>query len=226
MARSSAIILMVLVSCGDKPPPHLIDAGVPDDSSACDSCNPVSQIGCNPNQKCTLLKIPAVSTCDIGCAPSGNVADGLPCNSEVDSCVDGTVCLDDRCRAFCDANHRCNRGLCWPSTLDPKPFLVQTCAPPCDPLNVSCPSGMECFFPVSGADGSPGCLSPGTRALDDRCLEASDCASGLSCAGETTVTLGFATCQTRCIVSQNDCASPTVCHERTVGDGYGICLPP
>lgn len=217
MARSS-FFLLCLVACGDSQ--TIVDGRVVDDVAVegGSSCNPVTQGGCGEGQKCTLIEDGAT------CSSDGTLASGTVCNVDDDQCVRGTGCVEGYCREYCVASrcdtapeYRCESGLCTS-------HAITTCSVACDPLSPTCGSGQECYLPFSGGCETPGCLKPGAVQVGDACAFPNDCASGLTCAGETVATLGYPTCRKRCLTAAPNCDGQDTCVERKSGDGYGVCI--
>lgn len=213
--RLATIVSLAVASCSggrmsvDAPTESPID-------SLASSCNIFLQIGCNEGYKCTLIDGERACTID-GTIPLGNV-----CNSDDDQCTHGGLCIEGTCLAFCEPNAGpsagCQHGLCVPSS-------TFTCSIECNPLAPACSSPAECYLPLVKGTDTPGCLLPGALPIGSTCSYPNDCASGLTCAGDTIDTLGYASCRRRCLVASNDCTGGELCSERTVGDGYGVCLP-
>jgi hypothetical protein len=148
------LLAVVIAGCGRGEPPnvHLIDA-FEDPQLHCpfgDTCNPLTQTGCNPGERCTWILSPG-SGCDhIGCEPDGTMELGSACtfgpvqfDASFDDCKRGAVCSDGICKKICDpqalasssgcdAQHACNQD---PNLFDLGPVTVAgVCEPACDPL--------------------------------------------------------------------------------------------
>ncbi len=195
------------------------------DDSASSYCNTAYQFGCSGDYKCTFDPISLVPSC----VPDGIIAAGGACVESADACVRGTMCVGGRCLQFCspgsvDANGHCQTGLCVESKAPRcQNYGACTCSPACDPPSPTCESGDECFFP-RGQEEGPGCLPAGTSPLGAGCVFPNDCGTGLTCADETIATIGYPSCLRRCLTSGTTCVGSETCHERTLGDGYGVCL--
>src|SRR3954471_540367 len=79
--------------------PRLADAGCPL------ACTPTAASACPSAQRCTWrVDGQLTEKGAIGCAPSGAIAQNLPCTRDSnggDNCVSGTTCYMDKCRAIC-----------------------------------------------------------------------------------------------------------------------------
>ena len=126
----------------------LVDAPMVD---AMTTCNPLTQGGCNPGEKCTWINDqdnPPIG--HVGCAPdpgAAGIAIGSACTDPVagpmgyDNCVKGAVCLSGECKQVCDqaggaptcdANHSCTR---YADFFEVGGTAVAgVCDPACDPL--------------------------------------------------------------------------------------------
>lgn len=126
---------------------NLIDSAVGDGGMVL-TCNPLTQTGCQPTEKCTWIDDqdnPPIG--HVGCAPDGNIALGAACPATVagpmgwDACVKGTVCLSGECKQICDVNggaptcdenHSCTR---YADFFESGGTAVAgVCDPACDPL--------------------------------------------------------------------------------------------
>lgn len=139
--KPTAIIALALAlavaACGDNSP-VLIDADPSPDTDWCGSslflsaCNPVSQTGCNPGQKCTWQTVNE-STGRIACVPTGTVPEGGACTflppgetEGYDDCVGGHYCNGGVCQRICtDAPDSCPFATSACSTY---PGLFEDCA--------------------------------------------------------------------------------------------------
>jgi len=143
--------LMAACGGGGKPPVVIIDSPNTDDTIV-SACNPLTQTGCNPGEKCTWItdQVMPQEVGHIGCAPDGTVAvggacvDGPPGPQGFDNCLKGTICVNAECKTICDpqaaaaasgcdAQHACNRysGLFETGGMT----VAGACDPACDPLN-------------------------------------------------------------------------------------------
>jgi hypothetical protein len=143
--------LMAACGGGGKPPVVIIDSPTNDDSMPPLACNPLTQTGCNPGEKCTWItdQVMPQEVGHIGCAPDGTVAlggactDGPPGPQGFDNCVKSTICVNAECKQICDPQaapaasgcdpqHACNRysGLFESGGMT----VAGACDPACDPL--------------------------------------------------------------------------------------------
>jgi len=125
--------------------------------AAMGSCNPLTQAGCNANEKCTWVNDQANPPIGhVGCVPDGTIALGGACTDPpggagamgYDTCVKGTVCLSGECKAICDVqggapmcdtNHSCTR---YADFFEVGGNAVAgVCDPSCDPLTQALKAG-------------------------------------------------------------------------------------
>lgn len=159
---------LALIACGDASHgPHGDCFGPRDDAGFCviadgpreDLCNPLTQVGCNPPDKCTWI-IDATApqyVGHIGCAPDGTVAEGAACtygaagSAGYDDCSRGTVCSAFKqtgtpgiCKQvcdnaggtpMCDAAHVCITEQSLFSTGASSPAAAGVCEIACNPLD-------------------------------------------------------------------------------------------
>jgi hypothetical protein len=127
---------------------QLVDAPTVD---AMTTCNPLTQGGCNPGEKCTWINDqddPPIG--HVGCAPdpgATGIAIGGACTEGpagpmgYDTCVKGAVCLSGECKQICDQaggapacdqDHSCTR---YADFFEVGGTAVAgVCDPACDPL--------------------------------------------------------------------------------------------
>ncbi len=69
-------------------------------------CDPIQQLGCLPEQKCTLVKNQPA------CAPTGYQPKNSPCNPDSDTCAAGLICNPlNWCAPICTEDYQCeNEG--------------------------------------------------------------------------------------------------------------------
>jgi hypothetical protein len=176
-----------LTACGggsDSTKVSLVDAAMPDGMSV---CNPLTQGGCDPGQKCTWLEDstnPRIG--HIGCAVVGTVAIGGACMigpagpMGFDDCVAGAACVSGECKKICDVNdvaplcdsdHSCAR---YQNLFDMSGTTVAgVCDPACDPLTQA----------LKGAQAAPACGSPDPTKPTKGCYGFDD----FSCSGTGVV---------------------------------------
>ncbi len=127
---------------------QLVDAPTVD---AMTTCNPLTQGGCNPGEKCTWINDqddPPIG--HVGCAPdpgatgiaiAGACTEGPAGPMGYDTCVKGAVCLSGECKQICDQaggaptcdqNHSCTRYADFFETGGTA--VAGVCDPACDPL--------------------------------------------------------------------------------------------
>lgn len=149
-----ALLIGLVVACSSKSNPKIIDAppgGGSDSGTA--ACNPLTQTGCNVDEKCTWIEDATMPQPlgHIGCAPVGSVARGgacmygMPGATGYDNCGKGDVCVSRLCKQICDPNggmptcgpnFSCGTydGLFGPSGSTTPP-AAGACDPTCNPLD-------------------------------------------------------------------------------------------
>jgi hypothetical protein len=190
-------------------------------------CNPVTQQGCDPGQKCVIG-----GTCE----PDGTQRVGDPCTS-TSACQAGTGCSsDDVCRQYCYNDGDCTAGSGpggypnIPYCLDDGAGSIKSCTTPCNAVlaagSSGCTNGLACVYnmPSSGLEYTD-CESPGSAAVDTSC-SSSWCQPGSTCThgGQT----GLDLCRRNCRLSvSSDCPSSYSCVAFTNGGhlDLGICCP-
>jgi hypothetical protein len=177
---SSGVAVVLLVACSSKGPPGNAPIDAPrygtEDPSWLDTCNPVSQTGCSPDQKCTWDRVAAGAGSPIGeiaCVPAGTKQLGQACRfgaagavTGYDDCASGLICdapvdLDGTtgvCAAICDSSALAGEaGACATGfacdlrehvflNSGEPPNLIGMCDHTCDPLT-----------DVRDSDGAAGC---------------------------------------------------------------------
>jgi len=156
----------------------LVDAPTVD---AMTTCNPLTQGGCNPGEKCTWINDqddPPIG--HVGCAPdpgATGIAIGSACTDGpagpmgYDTCVKGAVCLSGECKQICDQaggnplcdeNHSCQIYADFFETGGTA--VAGVCDPACDPLTQELKVGT-----VKDACGSTSATMPtkGCYGYDD-----------------------------------------------------------
>jgi len=209
------------------------------DSGGESVCNPVTQIGCPPSEKCTAIlsggEIVYACAADSGgldpnssCQPSP--ADGI------DGCPTGYACLRDEggnslCAALCLADADCTQAQCIPSRELPIPY----CADDCSPFEASCPSPLSCrrngnrFSCQFIGEGDVGPAGSPCAIADD-----AGCAPGLVCLPGALVPdcVTDNCCTPVCDVTEAmPCSSPAICSELLPGaapgfEEIGACFVP
>ena len=195
MLRLATICTLLFAACSDgkNGPGGFID-GAPGD--VVDGvCNPKTQTGCNPGEKCTWINDqdnPPIG--HVGCAPNGTIAIGQACTDPpagpmgYDNCVGGSVCLAGVCKQICDVdggsptcdqNHACTR---YADFFEVGGTAVAgVCDPACDPLTQdlkvgtnTAACGSPATMPTSGCFGYDefSCAPTGMNswALTDRAM--------------------------------------------------------
>lgn len=129
------------------------------------TCNPLTQTGCNANEKCTwIIDQTNPSIGHIGCTPRGTVPIGCACTvgaagaTGYDDCVQGATCLGGTCKQICDqqgGQPTCSVGFActvYGGTFETGggPAAAGLCDPTCDPLTQCMSAG-----PATNACGSP-----------------------------------------------------------------------
>jgi len=194
----------------------LPDAGVvvTPDASPGSSCNPVTQLGCAPGEKCAFILDSVDPTLGhVGCAPDGTADIGEACVDatvvgQTDDCLAGGDCYRGTCHDICTTvSDDCVDGLCvtFVDALG-NPIDIEICLPSCDLLLQDCPgAGEGCYIA-----GEPVCVGAGTVPTGDPCSFANSCLPGNICIGSA----GDYRCRSVC-GPWMDCldamGSPTTC---------------
>ena len=181
-----------LAACGgssssdtpDAAPISFTDAsptGNPDGGQA--KCNPVTNTGCSPGDKCTVITDSGSGLSVTDCAPDGSVPLGGTCmlvaGQGYDDCAAKTLCSGGTCREICgSAPNTCSDGQCsqYGGLFDDVEG-AGLCSATCDPVAQDC------------ADATDGCfivLSTGVATCEGQ-NEAGT--AGVECTGPTTLTL-------------------------------------
>ncbi len=88
---------------GDESDGGLTDGGLTDGGVT--ACDPIAQTGCAGGQRCALM-YSAGNASGFECVAAGTIAAGAECSRPfdgADECAGGTLCLEGRCAAVCDA---------------------------------------------------------------------------------------------------------------------------
>lgn len=189
-----------LLSCGGGSSEP--DAFIDEDAEP-ENCNPISNTGCNPTEKCTFVveqTDPIVGHID--CQPDGNVGLGGVClrdaETGVDDCEGGLLCTDGVCNELCTAapdscptDQTCIHqvGIFSDSNLG-------MCEPPCDLFAQDCADEETCYLLLE-RDGYPtvcfetvpepepesgGCGDGAAPATQDQCCSfVNTCEPGYGC---------------------------------------------
>jgi hypothetical protein len=140
--RVVAAVLVIVAACGGATPVSpdaAADATPSCPDGAAGACDPITQTGCAPGQKCTWIRVAISGAQEIGslgCEPDGTVAAGGACTygaAKPTTCDLGTGYDDCTAGLVCDA----------PTDVDQ---AHGTCAPICD-VNASpgsCAAGATC----------------------------------------------------------------------------------
>lgn len=211
------------------------DTGAPVDSGGVDagsdsSCDPVTQMGCPPADKCTIY--PPT------CVANGTTANGQSCpSSGMDPCVKGDLCTTDSpdasagiCRMFCAMDSNCTQ-MAVPSGPTPEPnntahclFTItgtpyKVCTVACNPVSAAgpsgCPAGEGCVYGGTTMPPIPeltDCETVGTGTDGTACSTTALCASGFVCVNNGSATICRQVCRNG---NAGDCSN-----------GNDICYPP
>jgi len=218
------------------------DAGTGDAGADAGSCNPVTQLGCVPADKCSLTDAGG-STCE----PDGGITLGQTCGAVgIDDCAAGNQCslVDSNfgsfCRQICLVDSDCtqpfvnsgvtlevnNVGRCVIATG----AMWGTCTYACNPVTATasglngCSGNLACQYSTTGsAPEETDCGGFGATPEGGFCANSSFCQTGLSCFG----TVGH--CRQVCRNGTNaDCSVVgETCHAPpfVVGPMFGLCCP-
>lgn len=193
--RTSVLALILAVGCqsSESAPDATpaIDADVADSTWGCpsarrSSCNPVSQAGCCPGERCTHIVDDVESGAGhVDCAPDGDKLLGEACSpaTEVggsDDCVKGTYCFDGVCREICTTvNDQCTDGVCIEAADGiGNPLSISFCIDNCDPLAQDCARPSDGCYLVRGEFV---CVPAGDLSVGQPCDAINECAPGLLC---------------------------------------------
>lgn len=220
---------------GDAQPP-VADAAPVDaadtDAAIPGSCDPVSQLGCNANQKCSI--IPG-SPARIGCvSDQGSRTLGQSCTvattTQPDLCQAGLVCRGETtpiCQEFCDdsPSDTCSPGYSCVFEFDlDADFIVdyQLCGAQCDVLVQDCVSGHGCYPSLGGEICAEEGAGSTPVAEGGVCPYANSCEAGTGCfrlGGPGSDYLCFKICDPL----GNDCAFNQTCNPVS-GENWGLCI--
>lgn len=150
------------------------DAGV--DSGFAGECNPLTQEGCGPGQKCTSQGDPGGST--TVCTKNGTVGLEQPCtvgSDGIDDCLAGLGCgPDGSCHTVCEVEPKAcgSSETCRdrPELFTDQSGRVGLCEFRCDPVLQDCPND-ACYLNVALGEGQ--CRpqpSSGSPVQDDPCV--------------------------------------------------------
>jgi hypothetical protein len=157
------------------------------------TCNPISQQGCNANEKCTWIIVsesPFLGK--TGCVEDGSVAIGGTCMrgepgeaTGYDDCAAGGLCINSLCREICSFNPQsCGDGFTCASYentfSDDTNNNTGVCDPTCHPVNQDCDDGFGCYLQLSTGVGSCAGVPSAAAELkqNDACLSPN---GGMSC---------------------------------------------
>jgi hypothetical protein len=245
------LVIFLLASCGKEDKKKELDAGTdrttqPDKVTQPEAgtqdrgtqtpmeCNPVTQEGCEPNQKCGfVMKEEATDIHAIKCVPIGEKKIDEECEfppalaqgeDVPDNCGKGLGCMQlgrdpgQICHQFCAEDKDCPDDRACLS-LKGKDFKL--CGSPpveCDPVkNTGCNSGQKCI--VRSSDGKTECVSAGNLEEGAACRGTGDCKATLICIQPSE---GEKRCHRMCYQKDPKCPQDLPC--RPKGEKYGICF--
>ena len=215
----------------------LADAGVAADGEAgascatvppSNTCGPVPQCGCAPNQTCDVTSDTTGATT---CVASGSGALGSSCTS-TGGCARGLTCVGGACRPYCaTAGQSCGiatLGTCFAPEYAPGKTTPNrdVCTIRCDPRAsaTACGTNGCSYFPV---DKVTDCRAVGQKKQFDACGSIFECAPGFTCNAHP---IYGPECEKWCRTSA-DCPNLTACYDifganAPVINGvkYGLCL--
>ena len=187
------------------------------DEKTTDTCDAVSQTGCGPTEKCTLVSDGTGGT-SVGCAPDGTVPLGGACASPTmvgmsDDCVSGTLCVEGVCVVM--PMVPASEQVTGSSTGGQAAFPTSSILPAGVTQNAA---GMRVVAPETAADTCDAVSQMGCGP-SEKCALVSDGAGGTSvgCAPDGTVPLGGACASSTMVGMSDDCVSGTLCVE-------GVCV--
>jgi hypothetical protein len=208
-----ALLVGLLAACGSSGNNKimLIDSN---DVDGMDTCNVLTQTGCNTGEKCTWFEDATTPTPlgHIGCSPDGTAALGAACTygspgpTGYDNCVKGNVCVSGHCAQICDQNGGtpgCGSGFAcglYSSLFDVGGMTAAgVCDKTCDPL-------ADNDFDGSGSDtktGSACTASQGCYGFPGDIIP-----THATCTGEFNKTLGHRSACTVMAGCAHDSMSP------------------
>jgi len=243
----SAAVLLAFAACGDDGSGSTdgggIDASVPTadaspvdasvvvDASIPTNCDPVSQQGCDPGQKCSV--IPGTPA-RIGCVSDlGTIALRQSCTVATaavpDQCAPGLVCRGETtpvCQEFCDdsPSDTCSgaQACVFEFDIDGDFFVdYELCGASCDVLQQDCIAGHACYPSLGGeicAEEGGGSTPVSEGGM---CPFANSCEVGTGCfrLGAGADWLCFKICDP----SGDDCALDQICNP-VAGESWGLCI--
>ena len=146
----------------------------PDSSGGGGECNPVSQTGCDANEKCTWI-VDAAGDPPLGhtgCVTDGTVEQGGECTSPetgADNCVAGYACLRGVCTEICSTSpetcgdgYACSTYMYFLDDLD----NIGLCNQLCDPVDQDCSDHPEDGCYLQGVTGVSTCSGIPTAAAE------------------------------------------------------------
>jgi hypothetical protein len=171
-----------LAACGgggDDDDVSIVDSGPPpEDAAVAMQCNPVTQTGCDENEKCAQLIIsagpPFLGRTD--CVPNGDVPMGEECTigtpgetTGFDNCASsadqGAQCINGLCREICSAPEDTCSGDGFSCTFffdlfdDVDEAQVGVCGETCDPVSQDCSlTGEGCYLNPTNREGVATCV--------------------------------------------------------------------
>jgi hypothetical protein len=173
----------------DAPPGTPDAADLPDASTMCTTCDPVTQSCCEATLACDLSAageafcrgVGAGSTQGIPCTVGSECARGYSCVGPDGAATTGST----TCHEFCDADGDCGGqgGLCDVRVAG---TAVKACTTTCTPISqVGCQLTFACT-PALAADGSrwhTDCRRVGAGSQGNACTSNEECKRNLICAG-------------------------------------------
>jgi hypothetical protein len=156
------------------------DGGGSDDGGTPARCNPATQAGCGPGEKCAFI-VDDVRSGDghVGCAEDGTIVITGDCTAPdeagtTDDCVQEGHCYEGVCREICDEDVGCPAGTC----VRVAGVAFDLCLPDCDALTQNCLPGEGCYLVEGGAI----CADvAGGGAPGDACKFLNECDAGAGC---------------------------------------------
>ena len=235
--------ILVVAACGGDDV-ATVDGGADDGAIAGDggedafnpvSCDPVSQLGCQADEKCSVIPSqiygePPEVGCVAGGGSLGMMASCEPATfNQPDDCVRGMVCVGSaapHCLPFCadfPVDTCAADQICaFEDDLDGD-FIVDVmyCAQTCDLLEQDCGgAGIGCYPTRSGDLCAPVGAGETPVGEGELCDHANSCAVGLGC---FQIDLYAWECLVICDPGGDDCAAWQFCNP-VADENWGVCI--
>lgn len=156
-----------------------------------DECDPLTNTGCGPDQKCSWLRDEeSGSDGRTTCVPDGDVVVGDECMTVgeaggfTDDCVGGAFCFGGECSVTCDdADDMCADGThCIPlGGVFGDREDVGVCIFSCDVLTQDCDGDENCYINLTSGEPSCGLPAADAGSQGDACPFLNSCEAAHGC---------------------------------------------